>query len=126
MVQRATRRQFLMDAAAADGAGAAAARASARIEYQSHLFLPELIVLMEKHKNSRYAYRKDGATYDWVGGLMPMRMAVDAELADMDTSGMRVINTAARFRLRSFNFGRRVSTGKSAALLRRLENSAGC
>src|SRR5205807_1934635 len=63
-----------------------------RIDCQSHLFIPELVAMMEKRKTSPYVYRKDGSTYivvnDWVRRLMPKHMDVDAKLADMNASGI--------------------------------------
>jgi len=86
----ANRREFLTSAGLA--AGSAAAPSAAAIDCQSHLFIPELVALMEKRKVSPYVYRKDGGTYivvhDWVRRLMPKHMDVDAKLADMDASGI--------------------------------------
>src|SRR5215831_515866 len=85
------RRQFLAGAGAA-AVSRGAVSSAARIDCQSHLFIPELVALMAKRKTSPYVYRKDGGTYivinDWVRRLMPKHMDVDAKLADMDASGI--------------------------------------
>jgi predicted TIM-barrel fold metal-dependent hydrolase len=85
------RRQFLAGAATA-ATSRGATPTAARIDCQSHLFIPELVAFMEKRKTSPYVYRKDGGTYivinDWVRRLMPKHMDVDAKLADMDASGI--------------------------------------
>jgi len=89
-MRRANRREFLAGAGLA--AGAAAAPSAPGIDCQSHLFIPELVALMEKRKTSPYVYRKDGGTYivvnDWVRRLMPKHMDVEAKLADMDSAGI--------------------------------------
>jgi predicted TIM-barrel fold metal-dependent hydrolase len=90
---RANRRQFLLGAGAAV-ASSAAPNSGGAIDCQSHLFVPELVSLMEKRKTSPHVYRKDGGTYivvnDWVRRLMPKHMDVDAKLADMDAAGIAV------------------------------------
>jgi len=90
---RANRRQFLLGAGAAVASSAAPGSGGA-IDCQSHLFVPELVSLMEKRKTSPHVYRKDGGTYivvnDWVRRLMPKHMDVDAKLADMDAAGIAV------------------------------------
>lgn len=90
MMSGTNRRQFIAGAGIAAAAGAAAP--VSRIDCQSHLFIPELVAMMEKRKTSPYVYRKDGNTYivvnDWVRRLMPKHMDVDAKLADMDNSGI--------------------------------------
>src|SRR6266545_5604480 len=90
-MSRATRRAFLASAGLT-ATGAAAANTPGIIDCQSHLFVPELIALMEKRKKSPYVYRKDGGTYiavnDWVRRLMPKHTDVDAKLADMDGAGI--------------------------------------
>ncbi len=87
------RRQFLAGAGAA-AVPLAAASTGSHVDCQSHLFIPELVSLMEKRKKSPYVYRKDGGTYivvnDWVRRLMPKHMDVDAKIADMDASGIGV------------------------------------
>jgi predicted TIM-barrel fold metal-dependent hydrolase len=90
MSRRANRRQFLAGAGLA--AAATAAPHAPRVDCQSHLFIHELVSLMEKRKASPYVYRKDGGVYivvnDWVRRLMPKHMDVEAKLADMDASGI--------------------------------------
>lgn len=86
----ANRREFLA------GGGAAFAGAGVTphscIDCQSHLFIPELVRMMEKRKNSPHAFRKGGDVYivvnDWVRRLMPKHMDVEAKLADMDAAGI--------------------------------------
>jgi len=90
------RRQFLQSAAAgALSTTAAAQEPSTRpftIDCQSHLFVPELVELMMKRKQTPYAYRKGGQTYvvtgEWHRRLMPNHMDVKAKLADMDAAGI--------------------------------------
>jgi predicted TIM-barrel fold metal-dependent hydrolase len=64
------------------------------IDCQSHLFVPELIALMEKRKEPPYAYRKDGAVHvvvgEWHRRLLDTHMDVDAKLADMDEAGINM------------------------------------
>lgn len=89
-MMRANRREFLAGAAAT-GMSAQAPR-PVTIDCQSHLFVPELIALMEKRKTSPYVYRKDGSTFvvvnKWVRRLMPKHLDVAAKLADMDAAGI--------------------------------------
>ncbi len=90
MMARTNRRQFIAGSAVAAAAGAASP--ASRIDCQSHLFIPELVAMMEKRKTSPYVYRKEGSTYivvnDWVRRLRPKHMDVEAKLADMNASGI--------------------------------------
>ncbi|MCZ2156353.1 MAG: amidohydrolase family protein [Bryobacterales bacterium] len=93
----ANRREFLTRSGALALTGAASIAAPSavnRIDCQSHVFLPELVAVMEKRKASPYMYRKDGGAYivvnDWTRRLMPKHMDVDAKLADMDASGIQM------------------------------------
>ncbi|HET8550677.1 MAG TPA: amidohydrolase family protein [Bryobacteraceae bacterium] len=90
MRSRPSRRTFL--AAAAVPAVAQSSRLT--IDCQSHLFVPELIALMERRKTSPYVYRRDGGTFivvnDWVRRLMPKHTDVNAKLADMDAAGIQM------------------------------------
>jgi len=92
-MSRANRREFIAGSGLA-AAASAAAPAGLSVDCQSHLFIPELVALMEKRKTSPHVYRKDGGTYivvnDWVRRLMPKHMDVDAKLADMDASGIGI------------------------------------
>ncbi len=92
-MRRANRREFIAGAGLVASAGTAAPVAPT-VDCQSHLFIPELVALMEKRKTSPYVYRKDGGTYivvnEWVRRLMPKHMDVDAKLADMDAAGIGV------------------------------------
>ncbi|MBM3345963.1 MAG: hypothetical protein FJY55_05625, partial [Betaproteobacteria bacterium] len=92
-MSRANRREFIAGSGLA-AAASAAAPAARSVDCQSHLFIPELVALMEKRKTSPHVYRKDGGTYivvnDWMRRLMPKHMDVDAKLADMDASGIGI------------------------------------
>jgi predicted TIM-barrel fold metal-dependent hydrolase len=85
------RRQFF---AAAASASAPAQASRLTIDCQSHLFVPELIALMEKRKNSPYVYRRDGGTFivvnDWVRRLMPKHTDLGSKLTDMDAAGINL------------------------------------
>jgi predicted TIM-barrel fold metal-dependent hydrolase len=89
-MKQAHRRDFLA------GAGSLAAGMQVSpapwIDCQSHLFIPELISLMEKRKTSPHVFRKGADVYiavnDWVRRLMPKHMDVAAKLADMDAAGI--------------------------------------
>ncbi len=90
------RREFLQ--ATAIGAGMSAVSSAYdkpghyTIDCQSHIFVPELISLMEKRKSSPTVYRKDGNTFivveQWVRKLMPHHTDINAKLADMDAAGI--------------------------------------
>jgi aminocarboxymuconate-semialdehyde decarboxylase len=86
-----SRRQFL---AAAASASAAAQQGRLAIDCQSHVFVPELITLMEKRKSSPHVYQRDGSTFivvnDWVRRLMPKHTDIGAKLADMDAAGIQL------------------------------------
>lgn len=62
------------------------------VDCQSHLYVPELIALMEKRKASPYAYRKNNETYvvvgKWHRRLQPRHTDAAAKLADMDLAGI--------------------------------------
>lgn len=64
-----SRRKFLSSAGLASTTMALAQRQTAPlvVDCQSHLYVPELISLMEKRKTSPYAYRKGNDTYVVVG-----------------------------------------------------------
>jgi predicted TIM-barrel fold metal-dependent hydrolase len=63
---------------------------AARIDCQSHLYPPEMLALLERRKESPYAYRKDGALYvvigDWRRRVLPNHSDVEAKLRAMDAS----------------------------------------
>lgn len=95
------RRQFLQSAVAAGALAAGPARGAGAapdpsrhftIDCQSHLFVPEMVALMERRKQPPYAYRKDGQTYvvvgEWHRRLMPNHTDVQAKLAAMDAAGI--------------------------------------
>lgn len=64
------------------------------VDCQSHLYVPELISLMEKRKTSPYAYRKGNDTYvvvgEWHRRLQPRHTDAAAKLADMDKAGITI------------------------------------
>lgn len=86
----ANRREFIAGGGAAIAGGRVAAPSC--IDCQSHLFIPELVRLMEKRKTSPNVFRKGGDIYivvnDWVRRLMPKHMDVEAKLADMDAASI--------------------------------------
>src|SRR5207247_6037632 len=88
------RREFLTTVGAALAVEGRAQTAGQRfcLDCQSHLFVPELISLMEKRKTSPYAYRKGNDAYIVVGSwhrrLQPRHTDVNAKLADMDAAGI--------------------------------------
>ena len=63
-----------------------------RIDCQSHLFVPELVALMEKRESDPTIYRKDGERYikmgDWHRRILPKHMDVAAKLSDMDVNAI--------------------------------------
>jgi predicted TIM-barrel fold metal-dependent hydrolase len=65
-----------------------------RIDCQSHLFVPELVALMERRRADPLVYAKDGERYvrmgDWHRKILPKHMDVAAKLADMDANGIRM------------------------------------
>ena len=93
-----SRRRFLTSAglalSPAAGLRAASGRGGLCIDCQSHIFIPELVRLMEKRKTFPYAYRKDGQTYvvvgEWHRRLREKHMDVGAKLADMDAAGIDI------------------------------------
>ena len=70
----------------------AAPQHSPIVDCQSHLYVPELISLMEKRKVSPYAYRKGNDTYvvvgEWHRRLQPRHADPAAKVADMDAAGI--------------------------------------
>ena len=62
------------------------------VDCQSHLYVPELIALMEKRKASPYVYRKGKDTYvvvgEWHRRLQPRHADAAAKVADMDAAGI--------------------------------------
>src|SRR5579864_3688329 len=63
------------------------------IDCQSHLYVPELLALMEKRDASPRAYRKGTDLYvvvnQWVRRVLPKHTDVEAKLADMDGANIR-------------------------------------
>src|SRR5882724_9075335 len=87
--QAMNRRSFLATGVAAAGQSAPA---GGRIDCQSHLFCPELLALLEKRKDSPYAYRKGSDLYvaiqGWHRRVLHKHTDVAAKLADMDAAGI--------------------------------------
>ena len=103
-----TRRQFLAASAAASSlAPRAHSQPSAaspsvpgvpsvpsfnRIDCQSHLFVPELLALMEKRSTDPRVFTRDGTRYlqmgDWLRKVPPLYTDVAAKLATMDAAGI--------------------------------------
>jgi aminocarboxymuconate-semialdehyde decarboxylase len=103
----AGRREFLMASGAAlaglsPPAAAHAAGANVddredlpyRIDCQSHLFVPELVALMERRQADPLVYTREGERYvrmgDWHRKILPKHMDVAAKLADMDANRIRM------------------------------------
>jgi predicted TIM-barrel fold metal-dependent hydrolase len=88
------RRQFLEAAAIAVSRGASAeTNEPYRIDCQSHLYVPELLALMEKRQTSPRAYRKGPDLFvevnQWVRKVLPKHTDVPAKVADMDAAQIR-------------------------------------
>jgi predicted TIM-barrel fold metal-dependent hydrolase len=92
-----TRRQFLAASAAAATVPSVASVASVpsstgRIDCQSHLFVPDLLTLMEKRSTDPRVFTRDGTRYiqmgDWLRKVPPLYTDVAAKLAAMDASGI--------------------------------------
>lgn len=77
----------------AGGAAAAEPAEPYRIDCQSHLYVPELLALMEKRQSSPRAYRKGPDLYvqvnEWVRKVLPKHTDVPAKIADMDGALIR-------------------------------------
>jgi predicted TIM-barrel fold metal-dependent hydrolase len=86
-----TRRAFIQSAVAAPAAGASV---PGRIDVQSHLYVPELLDLMEKRDRSPRAYRQGAERYvqvnKWVRRVLPKHTDVGAKVADMDAAGIEI------------------------------------
>lgn len=84
------RRDFV---AALPSLAAAAPAPPARIDVQSHLYVPAVLDLMEKRGSEPRAYRKDGQRYvqigKWTRRVLPKHTDVAAKVADMDAAGIR-------------------------------------
>ncbi len=89
------RRKFLGATAASAAMRGASGEGSEpyRIDCQSHLYVPELLALMEKRQGSPRAYRQGADLYvvvnEWVRRVLPKHTDVDAKLTDMDQAGIR-------------------------------------
>jgi predicted TIM-barrel fold metal-dependent hydrolase len=91
---RINRREFIAagSVAAAVGTGGASAAAPLVIDCQSHLYVPELVKLMEKRTEDPVVFSKDGERWvrmgSWLRKILPKHMDVQAKLADMDANGI--------------------------------------
>jgi predicted TIM-barrel fold metal-dependent hydrolase len=95
-----TRREFISATAAATLTPLASAQSStsparsnlARIDCQSHLFVPEMLSLMEKRSTDPRVFTRDGTRYiqmgDWLRKVPPHYTDVAAKLATMDAAGI--------------------------------------
>ncbi len=90
------RRSFIAGSAAATAASTlglpAAGLAAGRIDCQSHLFVPDLLTLMEKRATDPHVFTRDGTRYlqmgDWLRKVPPLYTDVAAKLAVMDAAGI--------------------------------------
>jgi predicted TIM-barrel fold metal-dependent hydrolase len=89
------RREFLGAAglvAATARAPRQQAEAGPRVDCQSHLFVPEVLALMEKRQASPRVERRGGERFvvvgEWVRRVLPKHTDVGAKLADMDAAGI--------------------------------------
>ena len=95
-VKSPSRREFIAGAAAALTAGSAAGAAQIPGQYcidcQSHLFVPELVALMQKRKDSPRIYRADGTYFlqvkQWIRTWRPEYADLTLKLASMDHAGI--------------------------------------
>ncbi|MBL9202493.1 MAG: amidohydrolase [Opitutaceae bacterium] len=89
-----TRREFIAASAAAATVPsvAAASAAAGRIDCQSHLFVPDLLTLMERRTADPRVFTRDGTRYiqmgDWLRKVPPLYTDVANKLAVMDASGI--------------------------------------
>ncbi|MFM7750210.1 MAG: amidohydrolase family protein [Opitutaceae bacterium] len=93
-----SRRQFVAATAASSllassaRSAPAAAGGEERIDCQSHLFVPELLDLMERRKTDPVVFTRDGTRYirmgDWLRKVPPVYTDVDAKLKVMDAAGI--------------------------------------
>ncbi len=89
------RRGFLTTAAAAMTGASVSSQISEpyRIDCQSHLYVPELLALMEKRQISPRVYRRGPERYvqvnQWVRKVLPKHTDVAAKIADMDGAQIR-------------------------------------
>src|SRR3990172_1150553 len=67
---------------------------SDHIDCQSHLFVPELLSLMEKRKDPPRVYRQGDDLFvvvgEWHRRVLPKHMDIHAKLADMDQNGIQL------------------------------------
>ncbi len=89
------RRQFLAGSALAAKTSAAAQTGPLHtIDCQSHLFVPELVALMQKRKDQPRIYRSNGTWYlqvkDWIRAWRPEFSDAKMKLASMDEAGINL------------------------------------
>lgn len=99
-----TRRTFLATSGATlaasslvqEGKGGSASSVSQRggIDCQSHLFVPEIVAIMEKRKTDPTVFKKGADRYvkmgAWVRKILPKHMDIEAKVADMDANAIQV------------------------------------
>lgn len=95
MTRDILRRGFFSAVAGAVAGAASKGQTSGpyRIDCQSHLYVPELLRLMQGRQSSPRAYRKGSDMYvqvnDWVRKVLPKHTDVAAKVADMDAAQIR-------------------------------------
>jgi predicted TIM-barrel fold metal-dependent hydrolase len=96
-----SRRNFISASLAAVGLSSAslAARPSVglrgqTIDCQSHLYMPDMVKMMEQRQSDPVVYRKGEDRYvrmgDWHRKILPKHMDLAAKLADMDANGIAI------------------------------------
>lgn len=75
-------------------AGSSVGRRGRTIDCQSHLYVPEMVKIMEQRRSEPVVYRKGEDRYvrmgDWHRKILPKHMDVAAKLADMDANGIEI------------------------------------
>lgn len=83
---------FLRGAEAAERTSASAGVRASAVDCQSHLYVPEIVRLMETRRTDPLVYAKGADHYvkmgDWHRRILPKHMDVAAKLADMDANGI--------------------------------------
>jgi aminocarboxymuconate-semialdehyde decarboxylase len=89
-----TRRDLIKLAAGATALSQAQPAAADRIDCQSHLFSEDFLSLLAKRKESPFVVRQGADRYvvidQWRRKILPKHTDIDAKLADMDRSGIRM------------------------------------
>jgi len=83
------------------------------IDCQSHLFVPEILGLLEKRKEDPVVYRKGDERYvrmgDWHRRVLPKHTDVQAKIADMDEAGIAGTALSISCSIRTLRAGSRTS-----------------